>query len=179
MEYNKVQLRLQLTCHISFSAAGPAEDSWVRPGSQWDGNKGGKKDNNRFFIWRSQRPDCLCPPSLSCTELVPRPLLRPHQHQQRRAGGECGPVSQRLTTTGPNNFRLLSLVPPWNTFHSRQRGLWIPRDLTPRIRSRDALRPAVALATAGYVQKNCLPRRQIRIPAVRPRKNATLGPDWK
>lgn len=27
MEYNKVQLRLQLTCHISFPAAGPAKDS--------------------------------------------------------------------------------------------------------------------------------------------------------
>lgn len=77
----------------------------MRPGSQWDGNKGGKKDNNRFFIWRSQRPDCLCPPSLSCTELVPRPLLRPHQHQQRRAGGRMRPCLTKVNHDGTEQLQ--------------------------------------------------------------------------
>lgn len=100
MEYNKVQL--QLTCHLSFSNLSFRESLRCAFSSQWNNNKG-KKTSNRFFIC-DHKGWVVSPLIMQRTSAE---AASQSSSARQRQLGECSLVLQRLTSVGPNNFRLL------------------------------------------------------------------------
>lgn len=100
MEHNKVQL--QLTCHPSFSNLSFGRIA-VRSVHNETTTKAKKKTSNRFFIC-DHKGRVVSPLIMHRTSA--EAASRSSSARQRQLG-EYSLVLQRLTSAGPNNFRLL------------------------------------------------------------------------
>lgn len=90
--------------HVIFlSAICPSENTVTeRFGSQWNDNYG-EKTSNRFFIC-DHKGGAVCPLIMQRTSAE---AASQSSSARQRQLGECSLVLQRLTSAGPNNFRLL------------------------------------------------------------------------
>lgn len=95
--------------HVIFLFQRPALPRIAESGPAHNGMaiKGGKKDNNRFFILQSQRPDCLCPPPIplvmhrTCAEAAPQTSSA----RTKTSGGRMRPCLTKVNLDGAEQLQ--------------------------------------------------------------------------